>query len=458
MFEEPRVEAAVRALVGDLAQVGGRALLVGGCVRDARLGRALREVDVEVFGIGPAELCEHVARRFASRVVGRDFPVLVLDGLPVDIALPRRARAAGTGDFAAGADPQLPVAESLARRDFTLNAMALDLERSEWIDPHGGAADLDARRLRHTSARFGEDPLRVLRGMQLVARFELDAVPETLALCRTLEPGAAPRERLRREWRKLLLDGVRISRGLAFLRDVEWLRFYPELAALVGCAQDPEWHPEGDVWQHTLHCLDAFAAARLGDAHEDWIVGLAVLCHDLGKPATTRERGGRTISHGHEPRGAALAQSLLERLTDESSVIREVCVLVADHLAPAMLFRDRERAGDAAIRRLARRVGRIDRLVRVAAADHAGRPPRPTQFEAGAWLLERARALDVVRSEPAPLVHGRDLLSLGLEPGPALGRWLDACYEAQLAGTIRSREEGVAWVERQLQTEPQPGD
>jgi tRNA nucleotidyltransferase (CCA-adding enzyme) len=344
--------------------------------------------------------------------------------------------------------------ESLARRDFTCNAMALDPATGVRSDPFGGVADIEAGVLRHTSPRFAEDPIRVLRGVQLVARFDWSVAPETLAVFRSLAPGDAPMERIGREWRKLLLDGVRISRGLAVLAEADWLRFFPELEALVGCPQDPVHHPEGDVWVHTGHCLDAFAELRLGDAIEDWIVGLAVLCHDLGKPSTTREREGRLTAWRHDAAGADITRSFLARLTDEVSVVDAVTGLVAAHLAPGQLHRDG--AGDAAVRRLARAVGRIDRLVRVAHADHAGRPPRSDResFAAGAWLLQRARALEVEDRAPVPLLRGRDLLALGLAPGPEIGRILDLCYEAQLDGEIASREEGLALVERTLGRRP----
>lgn len=450
-YRDRDVGRAVERIARDVAAAGGRALAVGGCVRDAALGRPVAEVDLEVFGLAPRVLLDTLARRFQVRVVGRDFPVAKLARLPIDVSVPRRAGARGEGPagFEAGADPGLSVSASLARRDFTVNAVAQDPLSGERLDPHGGLADLEARRLRHTSDRFGEDPLRVLRAVQLVARFDLDVDPATTRLCRTLEPADAPPERVLGEWRKLVLQGVRISRGLAFLRESGWLRFTPELEALVGCPQDSEWHPEGDVWVHTLHCMDAFAMKRLGDPVEDWIVGLAVLCHDLGKPDTTeRRKDGRIIAHGHEARGAEVARRFLGRLTNETSVVEAVAALVAAHLAPAQLHRERDRVGDAAIRRLARRVGRIDRLVRVAAADHAGRPPLHEPFPAGSWLLERARALAVERSVPPPLLRGRDLLRLGLEPGPAVGRLLDACYEAQIEGRVGSREEALDLARR----------
>ncbi|HEX5068259.1 MAG TPA: polynucleotide adenylyltransferase, partial [Myxococcota bacterium] len=215
-----------------------------------------RDLDLEVLGVAPDRLRALATARYRVDVVGRHFPVLRLGALGLDVAVPRRRGAAGA-DFDAGADPHATPAEAAARRDFTIDAIALDPLRHEIVDPCGGLADLAAGRLRHVSERFDEDPVRVLRGMQLLARFELEPAPETLERCRTLSPAGLPRERIFGEWRRLLLEGVRPSRGLHFLRDTGWLAHSPELEALVGCRQDPVWHPEGDVWIHTLHALDA---------------------------------------------------------------------------------------------------------------------------------------------------------------------------------------------------------
>jgi tRNA nucleotidyltransferase (CCA-adding enzyme) len=454
---DPRLAAAKRELAERVRSAGGRALLVGGCVRDAALGRPAVDLDFEVHGLPAERLVALLEERYRLDLVGRDFGVLKLRGLPVDVSLPRRESKRGLGHrgFEIHSDPHLGPREAAARRDFTVNAMAADPLTGELIDPHGGMADLAARVLRHVGERFAEDPLRVLRGMQLAARFELAPAPETLALCRGIGPEGLARERIFGEWRKLLLLGVRPSLGLGFLRDCGWLRHTPELAALVGCEQDPAWHPEGDVFVHTLHCLDAFAAERVGDETEDLVVGLAVLCHDLGKPATTRREDGRVTSKGHEPVGEALARRFLARLTGEVALVEAVVPLVGAHLRPGQLHQ--ARAGDAAVRRLARRVGRIDRLVRVARADWRGRPPLGEQpFVAGEWLLARARALELEAAAPRPLVLGRHLIALGLEPGPHFGPILEACFEAQLDGAFASLESGLEFARAWLAAHP-PG-
>jgi tRNA nucleotidyltransferase (CCA-adding enzyme) len=425
--------------------------LVGGCIRDLVLGRQPHDLDIEISGLPAGQLHTLLAEHFSVQFVGKTFGVFKLQGLPIDISIPSRLLTDNeptTGPLRQS-DPDMDIDEALARRDFTVNAMAWDPDTLEFRDPFNGRADLDAHVLRHTSERFTEDPLRVLRGMQLAARFGLTAAPETVALCSTLTQDGQPSERLWEEWKTLLLQGVKPSLGLQFLSDCGWLRFYPELAALQGCVQDPIWHPEGDVWIHTLHCLDWFALECTGNQQDDLITGLGILCHDFGKPATTTTDYGRITSRGHDQEGEAPTRRFLEQLTNQEDLINEVIPLVLCHLRPRALFD--ANASDSAVRRLAKQVKRIDRLVRVARADHAGRPPKPFDgFPAGAWLLERARKLDVEAQAPAPLVMGRHLLELGMLPGPRLGEILDDCYEAQLDGEFTTLDEGLVFARTKL--------
>ncbi|MEM8549160.1 MAG: HD domain-containing protein [Verrucomicrobiota bacterium] len=443
--------SVVKAIAVRVAAAGGRATLVGGCVRDALLGLESKDADMEIFGLSERQLLKLLQEDYRVDAVGKAFGVFKLRGLELDISLPRRESKTGPGHraFAVEGDPGMSPEEAAARRDFTLNAISWEPLSGDWVDPYNGRADLEAGILRHTSDKFREDSLRVLRAMQFLARFELSIAPETLALCRQIEPEGLARERLFEEWAKLLRKGTKPSLGLTFLKDCNWLKYYPELEALVGCPQDPTWHPEGDVWIHTLHCLDAFARQRIGDAGEDLIVGLAVLCHDLGKPQTTfTDESGRIRSPAHDVEGVVPAGRFLRRLTDQQQLIEDVLILVETHMRPASLYKDQ--ASDTAVRRLARHVGRIDRLVRVADADMAGRPPMPDDFAAGAWLLERAEALAVKDAAPKPLVLGRHLMERELEPGPRFRPLLDRCYEAQLDGVFTDFEGAMDYLDQLL--------
>ncbi len=434
---------------------GGRAWVVGGGVRDALLELPLADLDIEVHGIDAADLESLLSDHFDLDAVGRSFGVLKIRGLPLDVSLPRTESKAGLGHkgFLIQSDPQLGLEAAARRRDFTVNAMAFDTLTGDLEDPLGGQADLAAGVLRHCSPAFADDPLRVLRGMQFVARFELTAVPDTVALCRAIEPEGLARERIWQEWRKLLLQGRRPSLGLAFLRDTGWLEHFPPLAALDGLPQDPVHHPEGDVYTHTGLALDVFADQRIGDETEDVIVGLAVLCHDLGKPLVQQtEPDGRIRTPGHAEQSEALVHGFVTDLTSQPSLAREVWPLVRDHGRPVSLHD--QHAKNSAIRRLASDNGRIDRLLRVVRADRGGRGPASDRDPAAVrWLEERSFELKVMDGRPEPLVQGRHLVERGVKPGKRYGELLRRCYEVQLDGGFGDLTGGLEYLDRILEQE-----
>lgn len=431
-----------------VASKGGRAFLVGGCVRDSLRGVEQKDFDVEVFGLDAQSLEEALREKFALDTVGKSFGVFKLHNYDIDVALPRRETKLGLGHkaFVIESAPDLTIKEAAARRDFTINAIYRDPLTDEIIDPWGGRKDLERGVMRHVSEHFCEDPLRVLRGMQFAARFGLRAADETIDVCRRMTPEGLPPERQFEEWKKLLTKGRKISRGLEFLRATGWVKYYPELAALIGCRQDPQWHPEGDVWNHTLCALDAFAQERDASprgAHEDVIVGFAVLCHDFGKPSTSfrDRRTGRIRSLGHDEAGVAPTLAFLRRLTNEEAILNDVPPLVRAHMRPFSLFKNK--SSESAVRRLAAEVKRLDRLIRVCHADDNGRPPAKTDGSDLAWLAETAERLEVKDSAPKPILLGRDLIAMGMKPGVGFGKILKSVYEAQLDGKVKTKEEAL---------------
>ena len=241
----PALGGAVREVCFRVAAAGGRAWLVGGTVRDCALGLVPGDADLEVFGLEPDRLVEVLAEGFALDLVGRSFGILKLKDWPVDVGLPRRESKTGPGHrgFAVASDPQLPLPVAAARRDFTINAVYLDPLTGEVADPWRGLDDLEAGVLRHTSEAFGEDPLRVLRGMQLASRYALTPDHLTVAVCRAMTPEGLAHERVFGEWEKLLTLGGQPSRGLGFLEDTGWLAYFPELDALRGCPQQRRPQP-----------------------------------------------------------------------------------------------------------------------------------------------------------------------------------------------------------------------
>jgi tRNA nucleotidyltransferase (CCA-adding enzyme) len=433
---------------------GGRALIVGGWVRDQLRGRPSKDVDVEVYGLPAPELLTLLEGLGPVNTVGERFTVFKVGG--VDVSLPRRDSKVGRGHrgFEVTGDPSLTPLEAARRRDFTINAISWDPLSGEYLDPYGGRADLDARVIRAVDrATFGEDSLRVLRAVQFAARFGFTLDPATEALCMEIALDDLPAERVWGEMEKLLLQAERPSAGFVLAERLGVVsRLFPECAALVGCRQEPDWHPEGDVWVHTLMVIDE-ARARIGDLpHAKQVaIMLGAVTHDFGKPATTVFADGRIRSPGHEEAGVVPALAFLDRLNvhtiDGYDVRKQVIGLVAHHLKPGMWHKAPTPVGDGAFGRLAQKVD-LELLALLAEADCV----RTGEFDcsAMAWFLGRARALGVEHRPPAPILLGRHVLALGLEPGPRVGAVLKAVYERQLDGQITTLDEAIAEAARLL--------
>jgi len=472
-----RLAAAVR-------DAGGRALLVGGWVRDAirrRLADAddpppEQEFDVEVYGLAAERLTPVLARFGSVRLVGESFAVYKIIQPPappaggqeergaaapaIDVSLPRRDTKVGPGHrgFEVQGDPGLGFRDATRRRDFTVNAMLFDPLTGETVDLWGGIDDLRSGILRAVDpVTFVEDSLRVLRAMQFAARLEFDIDPATVALCRSIDLADLPAERIWGEFEKLFLLAARPSLGLAWAERLAVIdRLFPEVKALVGCPQEPEWHPEGDVWTHTLLALDqARLEAEDLPPERRLTIMLAVLCHDLGKPATTAVVEGRIRSYEHEEAGIAPTRALLDRLNVHTlrgyDARRQVIELVAHHLTPSHYYKNRDNVGDGAFRRLAARL-EPELLYRVSRADCLGRTGS-FSTEAQEWFIGRVRTLSVERRPPRPLLLGRHLLEMGLAPGPRVGRITRAVYELQLDGKVSDLESARRVARRLLDEE-----
>ena len=441
----------VVAVASAVRNAGGRALLVGGCVRDLLMSIEPKDWDVEVYGVEPAKLRALLDEFGPVNVVGEAFTVYKL-GPDLDVSLPRRERKTGRGHraFVIEGDPSMTIEDAARRRDFTVNAILQDPLTNEIIDPFGGQKDLEMTILRAVAAEtFPEDSLRVLRAAQLAARFEFRVHPDTVELCRTIDLSDLPAERVWGEMEKLLLRARCPSIGLHALGAIEQL--FPEIKTLIDVPQDPEWHPEGDVFVHTRLVLDR-ARELIDDLPyaKQATVMLASLAHDFGKPSTTEFLEGRWRSRGHEEAGVLPTKKFLDRLNihtlDGYDVRAQVVALVREHLKPGEFFKKRDEVGDGAFRRLARRC-ELDLLYRVAKADSLGRNadwvPREKWYDAVAqeWFIQRAKELEVEQQPPAPILLGRHLLEMGLEPGPRVGEITRAIYEMQLDGRVRDLEE-----------------
>lgn len=453
------VPPALEKIISETAELK-QAYLVGGCVRDALLGHPCKDFDIEVFGLSYEQLVNALSRWGRTDLVGRSFGVVkltVTGNGTFDFTIPRRDSkiAPGHKGFTVEFDLALTPKEAASRRDFTINSMMYDPRTKQLLDFFDGASDLKNKILRHTSSAFTEDPLRVLRGMQFAARFDLETAPETMALCRQIKSshGELAVERVREEWFKWAEKSVCPSRGLKFLAETEWIEHFPEIKALMGMPQEPEWHPEGDVFIHTCHCCDAMARLpewQSADLESRIVYMLAILAHDFGKPETTHRstKNGQTriVSPGHESAGVPLTENFLKRINAPIAICERVIPLVANHLAHFDTVTDR------ALRRLAKRLEpeNIHGLGIVMTADSMGRPPRPPVVpENVKTLLARAHELEIQSSAPKPILLGRHLLDLGMSPGKELGLILHEAFEAQLEGKFFDLPQAMCWLGEQ---------
>lgn len=452
----------VITIAKDIVTEGGRVFYVGGYARDSilkKMGKAVepKDIDIEVYGI-PLEQLERILEKHGTiNKVGASFGVIKLSNTNIDISLPRRDSKieAGHKGFMITTDPTMSVREAARRRDFTINTLAIDVLSGEVVDEYNGIADLKAGVLRITDpVLFIDDSLRVLRAMQLAARFELQLSEETIALCQNIDLSDLPRERIGEEWKKLLLKADRPSIGLEVARKTGILhQLHPQLAVLETIEQDPHWHPEGNVWQHTLLATDIAATIIHQDKlneKEALVVMLGVLCHDLGKATTTRITNGKITSYDHDQLGQQLTREFLNQLAMPNYYHSVVPALVANHMFPLL----HEKPSDTALRRLAERLhpATISQLVRVARADIRGRTGVTQSTSHLQEIEERAKSLDISTRKVIPIVQGRDLVAMGVAEGPAMGKLLKQLFEQQLTGAFSDRESAITYARKLIET------
>lgn len=453
------VPPILNEILEDLTNTGAKPVLVGGCVRDFYLQIPCKDYDIEIYNIDTLSTLETTLEKY-GRVVhaGKSFGVLKLscESYEFDFALPRTEEKVGIGHqgFEVQTNGNLTFKEASVRRDFTINAMGYDFVTKIYLDPYNGKEDLDNKILRHIKDEtFVEDPLRVYRAVQFCARFEFTLNKKTVLLCKQIvntgELEELAKERVFEEFKKLLLKASKPSLGFELLRELGMLKYFTQLEVLIGCEQEPEYHPEGDVWIHTLMCLDEMVKLRTADEYQNLYLMLAVLCHDFGKPSTTLIREGKITSYNHEKMGVEPTIEFLQLLTNEKKLIEKVTPLVQHHLAPFQLFL--HNSSLKAVKRLAMKVN-IEELCLVALADCKGRTIMNKEKcdKAVEWLLRNAQELNVLNEKLQPLVQGRDLILLGLKPGPLFKEILDFAYELQIEREHFSKENLIQAVQKEF--------
>ncbi len=426
------------SIVGKIAERvkehGGRVYFVGGFVRDRLLGIENKDIDIEVHGVSPDQLKEILAGLGEPQSFGAGFGIYALKGHTVDIAMPRRERATGRGhrDFEVFVDPFIGAAEAARRRDFTMNALMEDVLTGEVLDPFGGCRDIEAGIVRHVDDKsFAEDPLRVFRAAQFAARFGFAVAPETAALCRSIDVTPLSRERVEEELKKALLKAEKPSIFFEVLRSMDQLGvWFPELEALIGVEQDPKYHPEGDVWVHTMEVLDRAASFR-EEVGDPYAFMLLALTHDLGKvTTTTRADDGRIHAYGHETEGLPLVEAFLTRLTKDKTVRRYVMGMVPLHMKPNMAAY--HRSSLKVTNRMFDSAPSPKDLVYIAMADRPVMAGEEAFTGDSVFLFERFAAYE--QTMAAPCVTGRDLIEAGLVPGRSFSEVLAHAHKLRLAG------------------------
>ena len=456
------IPIVVRAVARAIVAAGGKAMLVGGAVVDSLQGRAEpKDWDIEAYGISMTRL-EEILEPFGPKGVGKAFGILKLttdlcDGQDIDVNVPRRDNNTGVGhrDFDIVIDENMTPKEAARRRDFTINSLFYDLDREEIVDPFGGLKDLELRVLRAPDhATFVEDPLRVLRAMQLLARKSSRVDNRTMNLCYSMHDTfeSLPKERMLEEFRKLLLKADKPSVGLEFLRECQWISHFPELELLIGCGQHPEWHPEGDVWIHAMHVVDSAAQVR-NLVDDDWREAFmfGTLLHDVGKPATTitplmvaqdkAPKDKEWTAYGHDVEGGKPTETFMRRLTDEKKLVEKTTAIVVEHMQPYNLMQGGGKKS--AYRRLHNKI-RLDVIGWMSRCDCGGRPDRnigdqDLEHDASdaCWAHFSEFGVDPI----PPKLQGRDLIAAGFRPGVAFGTMLHLAYEAQLEDDNLSKDD-----------------
>ena len=450
IFKIPKV---LEDILKNLQELGATPILVGGCVRDYFLNIPVKDYDVEIFGIDCFETIEKSLQKYGSvKLVGKSFGVLTLrvNEYDFDFALPRTEKKIGNThqDFEVITNAKLSFKEAAIRRDFTINSIGYDFFKQEFLDPFNGINDLKNKIIKHIDDNtFIEDSLRVYRAVQFASRFNFEIDENTKKLCKEIvlndELKYLPKERIFEELKKLFLKSSKPSIGFELFRELEILKYFPELEVLINCEQEPEYHPEGDVWIHTMMCLDEMARIleeeKIEDEYRKLYLFYGILCHDFGKPFCTQEINGKITSHKHESLGIEPTISFLSKLTNEKKFIEIVCSLVKNHLTPFQLYL--AESSLKAIKRLSLKVN-IEDLCLVCLADCLGRTILDKQKcpKATSWLLEKAKELEIHNVAIKPLVLGRDLIELGFKPSKEFKEILEFAFDLQIDENMKKEE------------------
>ena len=470
-----QVEPAIQIILTILNDLSYECLIVGGAVRDAIMGITPKDIDIEVYNISYEGLSELLSKYGRVDIVGKKFGVIKFKpingiGIDYDISIPRVENKCGIGhkEFDITFDLNMTKEQAAFRRDFTCNALAYNPLINTIYDFYDGLEDIKNKVLKHTSSKFKEDALRILRAMQFQARFNFSIHPDTIALMKdmlnsTTEFSLLAVERVYDEWRKWAEKGINHSLIFQFMRDTDLINYYPELKKLKETPQDAIYHPEGDVEIHTVLCLthmDKVIKEENISGEEKVILIMSILFHDIAKPPTTEEkekRGRMTItSEGHEALGGKMCFEILPKLGFHIDLITPIANLVANHLAGVNISIITSAGGKMkSVKKLSRRLfpATIQQLLYVMKADTNGRGAHEIKVPTGfVEISEIAKEINVTDKPYEYILMGRHLIEAGLKPSPKFGEILTTAGEAQESGVFSTIEEAKEWLNNFLKT------
>ncbi len=417
----------------EVSKSSGTAYYVGGYVRDLIRGAENKDVDIEIHGICSDKL-EEILDCIGKRMeIGQSFGIYALKNCNLDIALPRKEECMGRGhrNFDIFTDPFIGTENAAKRRDFTMNSIMKNVLTGEITDHFGGVKDIENKVIRHINDQtFSEDSLRVLRAAQFAARFGFEVADETEKLCREISLCDLSKERVCDELKKALLKAPKPSVFFEYLRKFKRLgEWFVELENLIGVRQNPKYHPEGDVWTHTMITLDNAAKYR-NRVSNPFSFMLSALCHDMGKPMCTKEIDSVIHSYGHEKEGVPVAEKFVKRLTDEKSVLKYVLNMTENHMRPYTLAANKSSV-KATNKMFDVFVEPVDAIY-FSLSDKGLRKDSEELQNIKRFLLERYDLY--AETMRAPYVTGKDLINAGIAPGKKFKTALSHAHKLRLAG------------------------
>lgn len=421
-----------------VSELGGSTYYVGGFCRDQFVsGIVSKDIDIEIFGVTVEQLRNILDTLGEREEHGKSFGVFGLKGYTLDIALPRKERCTGNThtDFDVTVNPYMTTYEAARRRDLTMNAIMINVLTKEVVDHFNGCEDIENGIIRHIDdTTFVEDPLRVLRVAQFASRFTMEVAPETLELCKSMDITTLSKERVYTELEKALLKSPVPSVFFKVLRSMNQLEYwFTELNSLIGLPQNPMYHPEGDVWEHTMQVLE-YAAICKNHVYGEVGFLLAAICHDMGKiVGTTIDEDGSIHAYGHAKLGEPLVRQFLNRFTDNKRLIDYVVNLSNLHMDTHQVYNGKSRIKKT--NHLFDKCLYPKDLIYLTKCDTMGKLDYVDANEELDWLMERYEIYEKIMAEPH--VRGEDLISNGLKPGPYFADLMSFAHKLRLAGITK---------------------